>query len=334
MEAILLAGGFGTRIRPLTYTRPKPLLPIANRSLIEHALDQMPKSVTKVVLPVNYLGDLIRAHFEDHPDPRLKIVDEPEPSGTGGAIKNVESHFTGPFLVYNADIISSVDLTKFVAYHAAKKAKASISLYEVAEPWHFGVVVPGAGGAIQRFVEKPPKGQEPSNLCNAGHYMLDTSVLDQIPSDEFVSLERDVFEPMAPKGGLYGFPFKGHWVDCGRPETYLEAHKLTLAKTGKPVILGQDLTGVKGANIVSYSIGDGCDFGKGAHVERSVLLAGVRLGKNVRVVDSILGEGVEVEDGTVLERVVIGDYAIVEGGRTIKDQKIGMRPEHTENVPA
>lgn len=334
MEAILLAGGLGTRIRPLTYTRPKPLLPIANRSLIERALDAMPKAVDTVVLPVNYLGELIRQHFADHPDPRLVLVDEPEPLGTGGAIKAVEEYLKGQFLVLNADIVSSIDLEKFVQFHAAKKSTASISLWPVHDPWHFGVAVPGANGQIKNFVEKPPQGKEPSNLINAGHYVLDRSVLDRIPKDKFVSLEREVFTPLAAEGKMFGYEFTGHWVDCGRPESYLEAHRITCQRLGKSAVLGQSVKGLKGADVRGYAIGDDCELGKGTVVERSVLFAGVRLGKNVKVIDSILGEGVEVEDGTTLEKCVVGDFAPVGGGRHIKEQKIGMRPEDMENIPA
>ena len=334
MEAILLAGGFGTRIRPLTYTRPKPLLPIANRSLIERALDSMPKEVDTVVLPVNYLGELIRQHFEDHPDPRLVLVDEPEPLGTGGAIKAVEDYFEGPFLVFNADIVSSVNLGDFAKYHVAKKGKASISLWKVDEPWHFGVIVPGEKGQIKSFVEKPPKGKEPSNLINAGHYMVDLSVLDLIPKDKFVSLEREIFQPLAAEGKMFGFEFAGHWVDCGRPETYLEAHRVTCERIGKKVVVGENVKGTKNAEVLSYAVGDDCELGKRSHIERSVLFAGVKLGKNVRIIDSVLGEGVEIEDNTTLERCVVGDFAPVGGGRHIKDQKIGMRPEDLEKVAA
>lgn len=334
MEAILLAGGFGSRIRPLTYTRPKPLLPIANRALIERALDSMPKEVDTVVLPVNYLGELIRQHFEDHPDPRLVLVDEPEPLGTGGAIKAVEDHFEGPFLVFNADIVSSVNLSEFARFHAVKKAKASISMWKVAEPWHFGVVVPGPQGQIKSFVEKPPKGQEPSNLINAGHYMVDLSVLDLIPKNKFVSLEREIFTPLASQGTMFGFEFSGHWIDCGRPETYLEAHRVTCERIGKKVVLGENVQGTKTADVQSYAIGDDCELGPGSRIERSVLFAGVTLGKNVKIIDSVLGEGVEIDDNTTLERCVVGDFAPVAGGRHIKDQKIGMRPEDLEKVNA
>lgn len=327
MEALILAGGKGTRIRPLTYSRPKPLLPMLNRTLVERVLDKMPKQVDRVLMPVNYLSELMVAHFEEHPDPRLEFIDEPEPLGTGGAIKNCEKHFTGTFIVYNADIVASIDLDQMLKFHRKNKAEASVSLFPVPEPWHFGVVKLTADQRIEQFVEKPPKGKEPSNLCNAGQYVLEPSVLDAVPKHEFYSLEKQSFEPMAKAGAkLYGFQFDGFWVDCGRPETYLEAHRELLKASGKPSVTGKGVTGLSEARFTGYSAGDEVTLGKGATVERSVLLPHVVVGAKATIRDSILGEGVEVEDGAVLERVVVGDYAVIEGGRKIKDQRLGMRP--------
>lgn len=326
MEALLLAGGLGTRIRPLTYTRPKPLLPIANQPMIQWVLDRMPKSVTRVILPVNYLGELVRAHIEEHPDPRLLVVDEPEPLGTGGAIKNCADLLSGPFLVYNADIVSSVKLDEMIAFHRARQAEATISLWPVEEPWHFGVVRHEPDGRIREFVEKPLQGQEPSKLINAGHYLLEPSMLDRIPEGRFVSLEREVLSPMAEADGrLFGYSFNGFWVDCGRPESYLDAHRVVLKQRSQERITGQGVRGLTEARFESYALGDGCRLGKGARVERSVLLSDVVLGAGSAVQDSILGEGVEVEDGARVERCVVGDFAVIQGGAHIRDQRIGMR---------
>lgn len=327
MEALILAGGKGTRIRPLTYTRPKPLLPILNRTLVERILDKMPKEVDTVLMPVNYLSELMVAHFEDHPDPRLEFIDEPQPLGTGGALKNCEKRFTGPFIVYNGDIVASIDLAQMLKFHQKNKAQASVSLFSVAEPWHFGVVKLKKDARIEQFVEKPPKGQEPSDLCNAGQYILDPSVLDEIPPDTFYSLEKESFEPMAKAGArLYGFRFEGHWIDCGRPQTYLEAHRLLLATEGRSSVVGAGVAGVKAARFSGYALGDGVSLGKDATVERSVVLPNATIGEKAVVRDSVLGEGVEIEDGAVLEGVVVGDYAIVQAGSRIRNQRIGMRP--------
>jgi NDP-sugar pyrophosphorylase family protein len=327
MQALILAGGFGTRIRPLTYTRPKPLLPVANRAMVDRVLDSMPKDVDTVVIPINYLADLMRQHFEDHPDPRVVLVDEPEPLGTGGAIKNCEKHFDDRFFVYNADIVSSIDLDAMMKQHVQRKAEASISLWRVDEPWHFGVVQLNGNGRIQNFVEKPPKGQEPSDLINAGHYLLEPSVLDRIPSDTFVSLEKEAFTPMAKEGGgIFGYEFDGFWIDSGRPETYLEAHRLWLAHQKKPNVQGSGATGLKAAKFTGYAMGDDVTLGPASRIERSVLFNGVHVGTDCVIEDSVLGEGVEVEDGVHLSKCVVGDFATIEAKSKIQGKKIGMRP--------
>ncbi|MBI2077776.1 MAG: NDP-sugar synthase [Euryarchaeota archaeon] len=327
MEAIVLAGGQGTRMRPLTYSRPKPLLPILNRPMVDWVLASLPKAVDTVVVPVNYLSELMQAHFEEHPDPRVVLVDEPTAMGTGGAIKRVEKHFSGPFFVYNADIVSSNDLEAMRRFHEARKAKATISLWHVEDPWHYGVVRFNGKARIEEFVEKPPPGKEPSNLINAGHYLLDLAILDKIPKNKFVSLEREVFTPMAKaEATLFGFEFKGYWIDCGRPESYLEAHRLALAAQGKPHVVGTEVRGLQDASFSSYALGDRVELGTGAVVERSVLLPDAHIGAKAVLRDCVIGEGAEIEAGARLDRVTVGDYAIVQGKVQIKDQRIGMRP--------
>lgn len=333
MEVVVLAGGFGTRVRPLTYTRPKPLLPVANKPLLQHVLDRLPPEVDRVVVPVNYLRDQIEAYFERHPDDRVVLVPEETPLGTGGAIKNCEDYLTGPFLVYNGDIVASVDLVEFTRFMRSKDAKAGVSLWPVDEPWHFGVVEREDDGRISRFVEKPPKGEEPSNLINAGHYYLDPAVLDRIPAGQKVSLEREVYEPMAEGGeAIFGFPFEGFWVDCGRPETVLEAHRVYLEAQGETRVLGEGVEVSGAATVEGYALGDGCRVGDGSRVVRSCLLPGVEIGQGVTVEDSILGEGVVVEDGATLRRAVVGDFAVIAEGSTIDDQRVGMKVEHLEEA--
>lgn len=327
MEVVVLVGGKGTRMRPLTYSRPKPLLPLLNQPILQHILDRLPGDVTKLVLPVNYLKEQIEAYFEEHPDPRVVLVDEKEPLGTGGAIKNCESHLTGTFYVYNGDIVTSLRLEDLYATHKAKKAEATISLWPVQEPWHFGVVKLASDGRIERFVEKPTKGSEPSNLINAGHYVLERRTLEKIPAGRMFSIEKELYTPMAAAGGrLYGHPFQGYWIDCGRPEALLEAHATVLGAQGKAVVVHKEADVSPKARVAGYAIDRGCHVGAGATIERSVLMPDVHVGAKAVLRDCIVGEGAEVEDGVTLERVVVGDYGIVETGRTIKDQRIGMRP--------
>jgi mannose-1-phosphate guanylyltransferase len=333
MQAVVLAGGFGTRLRPLTYTRPKPLLPVANKPLLQHVLDAMPKAVDTVVVPVNYLREQIEAYFDENPDDRVVLVEEKDPLGTGGAIKNCQAHLTEPFLVYNGDIVASIDLTAFYDHMTKKGAKAGVSLWPVDEPWHFGVVKQAEDGRITRFVEKPPRGEQPSNLINAGHYYLDPSVLDRIEPGRKVSLESEVYEAMAASGeAIYGFPFEGFWVDCGRPATMLEAQRVYLEAHGKTRALGHGVDIHKSATVDGYALGDGCRIGAGARVTRSCLLPGVEAQDGTVVEDSILGEGVVIETGARLKDAVVGDFAVVEEGATITDRRIGMKVEHMKEA--
>lgn len=331
VEAIILAGGFGTRMRPLTYTRPKPLLPLLHRPLLQHILDRMPRSVKTVLFPVNYLWQQIEAYFEEHPDPRVVLVEEAEPLGTGGAIKNCARHLTGPFFVYNGDVVASIGLSQLQAFHEKRRALATISLWPVEEPWHFGVAELGPDDRIRRFVEKPKKGTAPSNLINAGHYLLNLEALDGIPGGKFSSIEREQFQPWAAAGRpLFGFRFEGYWIDCGRPEALLEAHATVLRAAGETHAVAASSTISPEAQVLGYAVGEECKIEAGSRVERSVLMDGVRLGRSVHVVDSILGEGVEVEDGARLERSVVGDFGIVAAGSRIADQRVGLRAEDLE----
>lgn len=315
-------------MRPLTYTRPKPLLPLLNQPLLQTIIDRLPKSVETICLPVNYLREQVEAYFEAHPDPRVVLVEERDPLGTGGAIKNCETHLTGPFLVYNGDCVASIDLDRFREAHERTGARATVSLWPVEEPWHFGVVELAPDGRISRFVEKPPRGQEPSNLINAGHYLLDPSILDEFVPRRPTSIEREVFERWArERQGIFGYRFEGYWIDCGRPELLLEAHETLLRQSGKSLVKGAGCQVASRASVTGYALGDGCTVAAGAQVDRCILFDGVRVGTNVVARDSILGEGVEVEDGAVLERSVVGDYGVIEAASEIRDQRIGLRPE-------
>ncbi len=331
MDVIILAGGFGTRMRPLTYTRPKPLLPMLNRPILAHIISTLPEDVSRIILPVNYLREQIEQYFADHPDPRVVLIEEKDPLGTGGAIKNCADHLEGTFMVVNGDVVASLDYGAIRRHHAQHDADATISLWPVKEPWHFGVVQLRPDTRISAFVEKPPRGKEPSNLINAGCYVLEEDVLDHIPAGRFFSIEKELFQGWARDGhALYGYQFPGFWVDCGRPETLLEAHAALLRSQRKAGLVDGHAKIAADAIVEGYAIAEGCQIGPAARVQRSVLLPNVRLGAGVVVRDSVLGEGVEVEEGATLENAVVGDFAIIEAGSRIKDQKVGMRPVDVE----
>lgn len=323
MQAVILAGGQGTRLRPLTNTCPKPLLPVANVPIIRRIIDKMPEDVDEVILAVNYRLEQLADYFSRTDVGRkVRLVEEKEPLGTAGALKNVASHLNGSFFVFNGDILDSLDLDAFRAFHEKKGGAATLALWRVPDPRHFGVMEM-KGERIVRFVEKPAtREQAPSNLANAGTYLLEPEVLDLIPKDTAVSIERETFPALLASGKkMHGFEFEGFWVDCGRPETYLRANEAVLRASGRTVLLGEG-TANKGASMDDWAvIGPRCTLGTDVEIGRSVLLEGVVVGNNVTIRDSIVGPRVRIEDDAALVDCVVGEGAHVEKGLLLKDVK-------------
>lgn len=310
MKAVLLVGGMGTRLRPMTYRIPKPLVPVMGKPLIMHVIDSVPSEVDEVIIPIGYKKDAMEDYLRDHPPGRrITLVDEPEPLGTGGAVKNVESFIDGQFLVINGDVITSLDVASFVKFHRNRKGIASISLWPVEDPSPFGVAQLDDDSRITRFQEKPKREEAFSNLINAGAYALEREVLDFI-GDGFVSMEREVFPKLLDRG-MYGFQFEGHWVDCGTRENLLNAfgtlmhQDLKLSKrsvtdgatVNRPSVVEDDAV-VAGAVIGPNAyVSSRCVIGPMTTVEGSVLYEDVRVGTRCRIVDSIIDQGVSIPDG-------------------------------------
>jgi mannose-1-phosphate guanylyltransferase len=323
VQAVILAGGFGTRLRPLTLTCPKPLLPVANIPIIRHIIDKMPPDVDEVLLAVNYKLDQLARYFRETDVGRsVTLVEEKTPLGTAGAIKNVEPHIDGPFFVFNGDILDSLDLPAFRRFHEKKGGTASLALWTVADPRHFGIMQMD-GERILRFVEKPEtREQAPSSLANAGTYLLEPEVFDAIPAGQAVSIERETFPTLlAADKRIYGFPFEGFWVDCGRPETYLRANEAVLRATGRHVLLGDGSVN-RGALFDDWAVvGARSKLGTDVRIARSVLLAGVDVGNNVTIKDSIIGPNVRIDDDAAIVDCVVGEGAHIEKGVLLKNVK-------------
>ena len=318
MKAVLLVGGMGTRLRPLTYRIPKPLLPVMGKPLIMHVIDSIPGEVDEVIVPVGYKREMMEEYLNSHPPGRrITLVDEPEPLGTGGAVRNVGEHIDGQFLVINGDVITSLDVASFLRFHRAKGGIASISLWPVEDPSPFGVAQLDGDQRITRFQEKPKREEAFSKLINAGAYALEREVLDYI-GDGFVSMEREVFPKLLDRG-MYGFQFEGHWIDCGTRENVLSAHRTLMgdraavskssvtegATVHAPSHVGDEAV-VAGAVIGPGTyVSQRCVVGPMSAVEGSVLYGDVRIGTRCRVVDSIIDQGVSVPDGAeVVSQIV------------------------------
>ncbi|MHB1261323.1 MAG: sugar phosphate nucleotidyltransferase [Thermoplasmatota archaeon] len=313
MDAILLAGGYGTRLRPLTYTRPKPLLPVAGRPMVEWVLDRLPPEVRRVIVAVNWKAQTLGTYFAQR-EAKGKgrridfvVVKEDEPLGTAGAVKNCESHLTSDrFFVLNADIVSTMDLGAMVRAHAANQGAGTISLKEVApaEVVNYGVIredeQAAAEGAVRiaEFVEKPKTPElAPSRLINAGAYLLDRSILSLVPKGQMVSMEKEVFPQLIPRG-LFGLPFQGQWHDVGDPQRLLAAsHALDK----------------------SFKAGPGSRIAPDAHLDGSILGRDCSVGAGARLDACVVGDGVTIDVGVHLKDCVVGD------GERVRANAMGAR---------
>ena len=351
MKALVLAGGFGTRLRPLSCSRPKMLFPIANRPLIDYTLEALSKeeSVDTVVLAVYYMAEsLVRYLGPTKYDLGILYSREQRPLGTGGPVKKAKDIMDGDrFMVMNGDILTDFDYKRLIEYHEEKGGVATIALTQVSDPTRYGSVELDWEGRITRFVEKPEYGKAPSNLINAGIYIMEPEILDYIPDEGKVRIETEVFPKLAEENKLYGFESHGFWMDIGEPQDYLGANAMMLTKNNlnkcgespeidpsvvirKPCNFGDNVRigadSIIGPNV---SIGNGVQIGKGCRIENSVVFDGVTIEDYSSVKSAILGENsvlerwVKVESGSL-----IGDYAQIKDGVTITE-RVSICPSKT-----
>lgn len=324
MEAVILAGGLGTRLRPLTSTLSKPLVPVANVPIVRRIVDRLPRDVTRVIVTASHKVDAIRVYFEAHDVGRDVVVrEEPEPLGTAGALRNVRHDVTGTFLAMNGDVLSSLDHAALLSFHREKRGLASLALWKVRDPRHFGVVAM-TGSRISRFVEKPEsKDDAPSFLANAGVYAFEPDIFDHIPDGRAVSLERETFPALIAAGrGVYGHPFTGYWVDVGRPESYLKANETVLRAERHKIAIADGVVD-HGADFEEWAVvAPGCELGADSEVSRSVLLERARVGANAAVRDTIVGPDARVEDDAVVVDCVLGAGAVVRKGVLVKNVNV------------
>jgi mannose-1-phosphate guanylyltransferase len=322
MKAIILVGGEGTRLRPLTYITPKAMMPVLNIPFIHHVVNYLKKhGVDKVVLSMGYKPDPIQKYFESHRPKGLEIIYniESSPLGTAGAIKFAQKYVEPgeTFFVLNGDIFTDTDLTKMLQQHHKTKAKITIALTAVEDPSMFGVVELDKQNRVLRFIEKPKKEEAPCNLINAGIYLMNSSVLDRIPENKFFMFEHSVFPQMvSEKEAVSGFISESYWIDMGNPQKYRQLNCDLL--TGKCFPAGEGELRRKGSRAVDESskigksaiidqsaIGPDCDIKDDCLIEKSIIWAEVRIGKGARIKNSIIASGCIIEDNAVIEDRVI-----------------------------
>ena len=318
MKAVVLVGGEGTRLRPLTLSTPKQMLPVGNRPMIERVLEWLAgHGVDEAVLSLGYRPD---AFLKAYPDGeacgvRLHYAVEDSPLDTAGAIRfaALEGGVDATFIVVNGDVLTDLDISALVDFHRERGAEATIALTPVEDPSRFGVVPTGPDGKVVAFIEKPPAAEAPTNLINAGTYVLETSVLGRIPDGRKVSIERETFPALVADGRLYALGSDASWLDAGTPATYLAAN-LAYAPLGPAP-----------GNVSGSVIGDDVSIGDGARVERSVVMDGAVVEAGAVVADSIIGPGARVGGrAKVTGLTVLGDGYVVEEGTELTEAR---RPE-------
>ncbi len=307
MQVLMLTGGFGTRLRPLTDIVPKPLVPLLNRPLIDHLLDMLPDDV-EVAFTLSYGRDAIVDHLRSRDDSgRFAFIDEPEPLGTGGAVRNARRRLDGPFLVMNGDIVTALDIMDLATFHSRRGGIGTISLVEVPDPSRFGAVAMD-GDRITEFVEKP-EGTPPSNWVNAGFYMLEPEVIDLIPPGK-VSMEREVFPSLLPRG-LLGYRYVGRWTDVGTLESYLKAQEALLEGMVASGDLDDPLLVAEGARVDSpvdppAVIGQGVRIGRRCRLRNCAILEGAVVGDRCVVDSAIVSPGAVRGDGSRTTAPIVG----------------------------
>jgi mannose-1-phosphate guanylyltransferase len=352
MQALILAGGEGTRLRPLTATVPKPVVPLVDRPLIAYMLEWLARhGIDDVIMSCGFLATSVRNVLGDGAELgiRLRFVEEPDPRGTAGALKFAESMLDERFLMLNGDVLTDIDLSAQITQHERTGAKATLSLVPVADPSAYGLVHLEKDRSVRDFVEKPSPDAIDTNLISAGAYVLQREILDLVPANRNVSIEREIW-PLLIGNGLYGFPSESYWLDIGSPDRYLQGtfdiiegnvQTAVGARLGgdwlaiddgaeivgrviPPAVLERGVRVAAGAQVGSLVVlGEDVAIGEGSTVERAVILKGTQIGEGCRLRDCIVAAGCRigahttVTGGAVLgEGVTVGsDNVIAHGAR-------------------
>jgi mannose-1-phosphate guanylyltransferase len=360
MKAVILAGGEGTRLRPLTFLNPKPMLPLVNRPFMENFILWLKShGIKDIIFSIGYLPEAFKNYFGDGSGFGVKItcIEEKEPLDTCGGVKNVEKYLdNSSFMVFNGDILSSLDLTAMAAFHREKKSDITISLTSVEDPTSYGLVPIDDEGRVIEFLEKPKKDEIITNLVNAGIYIIEPHIMELVPKGEKYSFERELFPDVLNEGyGVYGFVSNSYWLDVGTPEKYLMAHRDILYKKinfkfpcreameniyiGKgtdyqkgnfvsgPVVIGEK-TEIKGnARIMPLTVvGNGCRISEGTEISESIIFNDCKIGRNCFIRKSIISNNVEIGDNVIVDGYsIVGDNSRIAKGNILKSGlKIGI----------
>ncbi len=335
MKALILIGGLGTRLRPLTCTTPKPLLPIVNRPFLEYQFELIKRhGIKEVIFCVSYLSHIFENYFGTGKKWGLKIeyVHEKEPLGTGGAIKNASKLIDEPLLIFNGDILTDIDLSAMWRFHRQNKALVTIALNRVKDPTIYGLVETDQKGRIKRFTEKPAWDEVTTNTINSGVYIFEPEVLDHIPKGVNFSVERGLFpDLLAQKEPLFGYVFRGYWLDIGSLDKYFQAHFDLMSRNvdfpvkGKMIRenlwIGGHFKSGKFMDLKGHLVcGDNVKIGDNVQVSGNVCLGNrVFLGKGVNISNTVILDGTKIEEGAKIENSIIGKNCLIEANAVLSE---------------
>jgi NDP-sugar pyrophosphorylase family protein len=344
MKALLLVGGQGTRLRPLTIHAPKSIVPIFDRPFLHYQLDlikQVP-DIDEVILSLNYQPRRIEDVFGDGREAGIKLryVVEPTPLGTGGAVRYAAQGVRDTIVVFNGDVLTEVDLQGLIELHRARHARATVVLTPVDNPSAYGLVETDSGGNVRRFLEKPKPDEITCNTINAGIYVLEPETFDRIPKDVAWSIERSFFPSFIERNETFvASIYRGYWIDIGTPEKYLRVHRDIMdgsysappfngrshvawvaasarvderAAVQDPVFIDEGCVVGAGARVAPYTVlGKNCNIGEGAEVSSAVVWSDTHIGREAHIADSILGRSCVIGRNARVERAVLGDRTAI-----------------------
>ena len=327
MKAVVMAGGEGTRLRPMTASQPKPMLPVVNKPIMEHVLRLLRRhGFDETVVTVQFLASMVRNYFGDGEDfgMSLQYATEETPLGTAGSVKNAEDALRDePILVISGDALTDIDLSELVKFHKDNGALVTVGLTRVPDPLEFGIIIVDDDGRIQRFLEKPTWGQVFSDTVNTGIYVMEPEVLAEVPAGEVVDWSHDVFPRLLERGApLYGWIADGYWEDVGALESYLKAQADVLA-------------GRVSAEIDGFEVSPGVWVAEGAEVDPDAVLTGplaigdyakIEAGAQLREF-TVIGSNVVVKEGAFLHRAVVHNNVYVGIGTTLRGCVIGKNTD-------
>jgi len=352
MKAVIIAGGLGTRLRPLTYNIPKPIVPVANRPFVLHQIDLLRQhGIKEIILNLHYLSDSIKKVLDDGKKLGVKIrySIEEHPLGTAGAVKNAEEYFDDePLLIFNGDVLTDINLTQIIEFHQKNKARATLTLTRVDDPTAYGLILTNRESVVTHFIEKPSWEQlanlsalGPADTINAGIYVLDPKVFRGVPAGVEYSFERQLFPGLLEKGELIcGYVSDRYWIDIGKPSQYRQAHEAILRNEVAVKIFGTRVDGRiwigdhakidKTAKLIGPAIiGKGTGIGADTRIkDYSVLGEGVSVGRECSLSHAIVWEGTKIGNHVKLEGCIIGfncvieDYASIGDGVVLADNSV------------